>query len=312
MTTPATTPATTAPNPAVNTQVAAHTGNIEAPLTTAQATKLYKLVTGKNQDGTPIHQEYSEQDLLKFAQKGYGADAEFRSTKQARDEVNSIIQMMKNPQQLPQILRKLGYDPSQLGLEWYAQQIQENTMDPTAKELRDAKKKLKDYDDEKTAAENTTREAQISEMAAQVKSEIGNKITEALTAAGLPIEKQYVRLVGQYLQLAAKKGYDINQIPIGFLVNKVKADINTFAQTYYGSMSEDHLSTNVDEATLAKYARAHMKKAGLKGSGAKKDAVVSSTASAPAKPVAMSTKAWEAENKKRIAAAQEAWNRQRR
>lgn len=176
--------------------------------------KMYKVKVNGNDA------EVDEQELITAYQVRKASDERFREgnlrKKQAEEFVNLLrtnpMKVLNNP--------SLGLDMRKLAEDYLIQQMEEESMTPEQRELKEAKSKLQQFEEEKKRIE-TEREAAVAQELRQRHTENYTKdITSALETSGLPRTEHTVKRMAYYMHQALLKGYDLSAADVADLVKQ--------------------------------------------------------------------------------------------
>lgn len=205
----------------------------------------------KHDDGT--EEEVDEAEVLKTYKERKGhqrvANKELQEGKAAKKQAEQFLSMLKSKDSLFEVIQKMGHNPRQLAEEYLAQQLQDEMMDPREKELRDAKNKLKSYEDlEKKQKEELQKRAE-DEMKKKFTEQYSKDFISALQETGLPATKGMVAEMSKYIARAAKIDFEMTPQEAAKLV---KEDIENSYKNLYGEADADTLVKLLGEPGLQK------------------------------------------------------------
>lgn len=157
------------------------------------------------------NEEVDEDEVFKVYKERKGhqkaANQILQEGKAARKQAEQFIAMMKDQQQLFDVIKKLGHDPRQLAEKYLASQLQDDMMDPRDKELRDAKAKLKAIEDMEQKQREAVQAQRDAEVKKQFMKEYETTFVKALQDSQLPATKPMVAEMAKYIARSAKIGF---------------------------------------------------------------------------------------------------------
>lgn len=167
-----------------------------------------------------VEAEVDEQELITAYQVRKASDERFREgnlrKKQAEEFVNLLrtnpMKVLSNP--------NLGIDMRKLAEDYLIQQMEEESLSPEQKELREAKSKLQQFEEEKKAIETEREQAAAQELRQRHTENYTKDITQALETSGLPRTEHTVKRMAYYMYQALLKGYDLSASDVADLVKQ--------------------------------------------------------------------------------------------
>ncbi len=231
-----TTAAPAAPNqPAATPGV--QPGDVKSAAAEAAAARKLKI---QLEDG--VEEEVDEQEVIKTYRdrKKHQAVAsrELNEGKKARAQAEQALAMLKDPQKVWDVLKKLGHDPRKLSEAQLAAALEEELMDPKEKELRDHRTKLEKYEAAEREREEAAKQARLEEVKARYMKQYEKDFIEALESEDLPRNKDTVGRIASYIQRAAKLKYKITASDAAKLVRQ---DIQEAHQRLVGNADGETL-----------------------------------------------------------------------
>jgi hypothetical protein len=188
------------------------------------------------------NEEIDEDEVIKIykARKLHqsAASKELNEGKQLRKQAEDFISMMKDPAKLHEVIAKLGHDPRKVAEEYLVTQLKDEMLDPREKELRDAKNKLKYYDELEAKQKAAIEQQRADEMKAKYADDYTKQFVSALQETGLPPNKAMVAEMAKYIARSAKIGFKMNAAEAAQLV---KQDIQAAHQRLIGDSDGDTL-----------------------------------------------------------------------
>ena len=228
--------------------------------------ELYELIAGKNADGTPLKKSFNKDEMLKLAQKGFGADATFEEAKREKAQMRELARMLADPEAAFEVLKKFGHDPDQLMTGRMAKQMLEAMKSPQEIEAEGWKKDAEEFRAWKAKQQKDEEEQQITTRATQIRDSLYTRIEETLNSAGVKKTKSTVAEVGRYIkQMAAKadadgKPFDIETVKLNNIVQHLKGQYKQTFDSLLEELDEDGILSTFSEAQLKKIGAALTKK----------------------------------------------------
>lgn len=122
--------------------------------------------------------ELTDEESTAWVQKAIHADAQIKEAAQLKKATANLIEKLKTPQGLREILSdpSISMDRKQLAIEWVKEYMAEEAMDPKDREIKSTKKELDSYKAKEAAdkerVETEAKQAQIKQQADAFRSEI--------------------------------------------------------------------------------------------------------------------------------------------
>lgn len=181
--------------------------------------------------------EFDEDAVRAFAQKGLGADQKFQKAAEYRKQVERLAKLAKeDPDSL---LRQLtGQDPEQIYKSRLSKRLQELSLDPKEKELREYKKKIEQYE-KKQAELRTAQEKERETKATQFWTQKYDKeLPDAIKAAGLPLTQDVIRATVDIMIANLEQGLDL---PYSAVMQIVKDKYTSSVKNFLTATQKDKL-----------------------------------------------------------------------
>ena len=167
----------------------------------------------------------SRDELIKQAQLGYSAHERFEQAAQQKKQVEGIIGRFKtNPiDALMDPALGLSKDQIRTAMEaWYTREfIEPEQMTPEQLELRNAREKLRAYEEAEQAKVKEKEAAEFEAMTARERESVQTQITDALDKSGLPKTKFIVARMAFYMHKNLTNGWDA---PMEVIIDQVKKE----------------------------------------------------------------------------------------
>lgn len=207
---------------ATNTPAQAQPPKAAAPAAPAKPELFEYKINGKVQKLTAAQRD-------QYVSLGFASDERFKEGANMRKQAEAVIGKLKDPKNVMQALQDpaLGLTKEQIREsfeEWYTQEfIEAEKLTPEQKELRDAKAKLKKYDEDEKGREAEKQKAHEESLTAQARQEIQGQIIEALESSGLPRTNFTIRRLAYWIQRNNANGFNA---PTEVLVGQVRNEFN--------------------------------------------------------------------------------------
>ena len=230
------------------------TDNVEpTQLTAAQEEQIRKYKVKINNEEL----EVDENELLRGYQTRKAADERFREAAMARKQVEEVISMLKDEDSVFEVLSKLGYDPRELSEKYLVKRLEEETLSPQEKELREYKRKLAQFENAKKQEEARIQEEQRITLINKYTNDYSTQVVDALETSGLPKTPHTVKRMAYYLHQSLQRGYDLTAKDV---VHLVKEDYMEEQKALFGGLDTDSLSNLLGKDTIAKIRKQELSK----------------------------------------------------
>jgi hypothetical protein len=173
----------------------------------AKAEAKYRTADGRFrlQDGERV-EEVDEAELVKRAQKAWAAERRFQEAHRTRQQVEYLLKTLKDPRQLWQALKHLGHEPRQVAEQYLLEQIEEESLTPEQKKVRDAERIIQERETEKQQAEQRQKQERHTKLMGQYSEEYSGQIVKALETSGLPKSPETVKKMAEYMLIGLERG----------------------------------------------------------------------------------------------------------
>lgn len=166
-----------------------------------EAARKYKVKV----DGKDL--EVDEGELLRGYSHQQAANKILQEGKLARKQAEEFISLMRDPEKLFEVAKKLGHDPRTLTEQYLLSQIEEEMADPRDTELKKTKAKLKAIEDME-AMQKAKVEADRAEVLKQkFAKDYTEQFTDALKETNIPATKGTVAEMAKYIARSAEIGF---------------------------------------------------------------------------------------------------------
>ncbi len=169
-------------------------------------------------------QEIDEDEVIKTFKERKGhqqaANKILQEGKLARKQAEEVISMLKDPQKFWEIAKKLGHDPRTLSEKQLVSVIEEEMLDPREKELRDAKHKLKEFEDLDKKQKEAVEENRRNVLKDKFAKDYTEQFTKALSETQIPATKGTVAEMAKYIARSAAIGFKMTALEAAQLVRE--------------------------------------------------------------------------------------------
>lgn len=202
--------------------------------------------------------EVDESELLTGYQTRKAADKKFREAAQYRKQAEEFISMLKADPVKVLSHPSIGHDMRKLAEEYLVSQLQEEALSPEQRELKEAKRKLQEYEEQEKRKKQEEEQTQLEKLQSHYAEEYTNKITQALEASTLPKTPMTIKRMAYYLHRGLEMGIPVD---VKDAAELVKQDYIEEQKNLFGALDEDTLVTLLDKGVLDKIRKAELKKA---------------------------------------------------
>lgn len=258
-----------------SSELAGDTDSSEEQTTSQPEVKKYKVKV----DGQEI--EIDEGELLKGYQKAKSANKRFEEAAKLKKQSDQILEALKTSP--AQVLEHLGLNFREVAEKYLIEKLEEESLPPEQKELRDAKKKLEEYEAREKEIQKQREQEEYAKMKSSYETEIETQIIDSLNQSGLPKTPYTVKRMAQYLARALDRGVDIRPKDVVELVRK---DYYEDLTSYLGGHDGENLLKTLPKEVIDKIRKADLARVKAKSapSPAKVDEVAKPQESKESKP----------------------------
>ncbi len=200
--------------------------------------------------------EVTLDEAAQLAEKAWGIEEKAKvSAKQASDAQAILDMMQNNPKEFAKRCRAAGIDPNKVATEILYEQIQNNSLTPEQKELKEYKEKEAEAEALKKQTEEAAKQADIDLKTREWAVKFETDLKTALDAKKLPMSRLTLALTAQYIDagLAEKKEYTVEQV-----LPYVLRDLKNIHTSTMGSLEGDALLEYIGEDLSNKIAKARV------------------------------------------------------
>ena len=165
--------------------------------------------------------EVDYEELLKGYSHQQAANKKMQEATKTQERSLRIIEQLKDEGTLFEAIRELGHDPRGLSERYLAEIIQHEMLDPKDRELKEAKQKIKEYEDQKRFQKEEQETRTHAEMEKRFSEDYTKQFISALEGTELPATKEVIGRMAYYIKLAADlKNYEMSAKEAMDLVRK--------------------------------------------------------------------------------------------
>jgi len=211
----------------------------------APAKKKYKMKV----NGKETEVELSEQELIEGYQTRQASDEKFREASMSKKQAEEFIHLLRTDPM--KVLRNpaLSINMRELAEQYLVGELEEELLDPKDKELRDHKKKLQAFEDEKKAAEKEQQEKRVAALREKYSQDYSTQIVSALQTSGLPKTEHTVKRMAYYMHQGIQRGLDLKAADV---VDLVREDYINDHKALHGGLDADMLVQLLGEESINK------------------------------------------------------------
>lgn len=186
----------------------------EAAQAATEAVRKYKVKV----DGQEL--DVDEQELIRGYSHQRAANKILQQGAAARKQAEEFISMMKDPQKLWEVVKKVGHDPRKQAEEYLAKQLEDELLDPRERELKETKIRLKQMEDMDRAQKEAMESKRNEILKQKYAKDYSDQFVQALQQTGLPATKPMVAEMAKYVSRAAKIGFKMTPMEAAQLVDE--------------------------------------------------------------------------------------------
>lgn len=198
----------------------------------AEAIRKFKLkVNGKQL-------EMDEKSVTAYAQKGMAADERFQKAAAREKQIDALLRKAKeDPDSF--IKEILGQDSLEYSKKRLSKELQELSLDPKEKELREYKRKVQAYEAEKAKAQQAEKKAQADKAVEHWTKHYDKVLPQSLKAVGLPLTQDVIRHATDIMIANLEDGIDL---PMEVIMELTKERYLESVKGFLGASDKDKLT----------------------------------------------------------------------
>lgn len=233
------------------------TGNIQQVTPAAPAADGQKMFT-VTIDGT--ERQVTEDELRRGYSHGAAANERMRVANETRQMAEEVLKVFKENPKLA--FQKLGVDAKTFAEQVLSEHIEESLLTPEQKELREARKFMKEKADSEAKQKAEAAAAQEAAYREQVSTQLQTDIVSTLGESGLPRNEYTVGRMAYYLDSAIRAGYE--NVTAKDIIGHVKQEYERDVKALLQSVPENNLLDFLGDDFTKKTVKAHLAKIGPK------------------------------------------------
>lgn len=198
----------------------------------AEAIRKFKLkVNGKQL-------EMDQKSVTAYAQKGMAADERFQKAAAREKQIDALLRKAKeDPDSF--IKEILGQDSLEYSKKRLSKELQELSLDPKEKELREYKRKVQAYEAEKAKAQQAEKKAQADKAVEHWTKHYDKVLPQSLKAVGLPLTQDVIRHATDIMIANLEDGIDL---PMEVIMELTKERYLESVKGFLGASDKDKLT----------------------------------------------------------------------
>lgn len=237
--------------------------NIEAPVENTETIETpvidFKNTKHKVKIDDETEEEYSYEDLLKFAKENKRSQNRYYEADQMKHQAEELLALAKNDPKALLTHPLIGQDLRKFANEIIAEAMEEELLNPDQKELRKTKRELDELRSLKQQQEEKANQEQEDTLRGQYEEDYSNQIVEALVEQGLPKTEYTIKRLAEYMLQAYNQGF--KEVKAKDIAPLVKQDFIAEQNQIYSASDEEALLNLLGEDVIKKIVKGHLNKA---------------------------------------------------
>lgn len=226
----------------------------KAAISAADAEKLARKFKVKV-DGA--ESEVDEDELVRSYQLRKVSDKRLQEATQARKQAEEFVNLLKHDPIKLLSDPRIGHDVKKLAEEYLMKELENEMLTPEQKELREAKAKLKTYEEMKAEQEKAAVAAQEKQLMDHYTQKYQQDIISALDSSGLPRTEATVNRMIHYMAQSLEKQYGFEATDV---VDLVKMDYIRDTKALYAGVPDEVLLDILGDDIIKKVVKADLNK----------------------------------------------------
>jgi len=164
-------------------------------------------------------------DAKPYLQRDIAADEKFREAAKQRKEFESLFKSVKSdPKKLRELVKlATGEEPTAIFERELAAELEELTLDPKEKELRNMKRKLEEYEKKEKALQEEQEASKRQKAQEYWETKYDKDISEALKSSGLPMNEDTIKYTAEIMLAQIEEaGDDSFEPPMSIVMDLVR------------------------------------------------------------------------------------------
>lgn len=226
--------------------------------TQARLKKKYSLTVNGKQKDVELDLD-NDEDVKKYLQKAYGADEKFQEAAMTRKQAEALVEMLRKDPLAVLSHPELGINVRELAQRVINQELEEMSLTPEQKRLKEMEGELTKYKEAQKKAEDAARKSETEKIEREQAMALDEEITTALSATTLPKSPYVVKRVADAMIEAINLGYDT--VTPSQVMSYVEAQIKGEIADMFGSAPDKVFEEIVGRGRLDKYRKDRVAKA---------------------------------------------------
>lgn len=242
----------------IQDQLSADPEQTETPAQAAARKKKFQIKANNKVRDVEIDLD-NDDELKRYIEKAYGADEKFQEAAMTRKQAEALIELLKNDPLKVLTHPDLGLDIKALAHKVINQELEEMSLTPEQKRLKEMEEKLKEYEENEKKTKEEKRKAELEKFELEQQQLLDEQITSALSSTTLPKSPYVVKRIADAMIEAVGMGYE-NVTPeqvMPFVEQSVKRELSEM----FGSLPDQVLEELVGKTRLDGYRKARIEKA---------------------------------------------------
>lgn len=156
-------------------------------------------------------EEYSEADTLRLAQLGRASDKRFQEAAEMRKQSEEFVKLLKTPEGLKQLAKNpnINLDLRKFAEDLLVDEMKKEALTPEQRRIEELQAQLREHETKKQELETQRQQAEQKALEDHYAQDFDQKITKAISTAGLPKTPETVKRMVNYMSNALENGIDV-------------------------------------------------------------------------------------------------------
>lgn len=183
-----------------------------------------------------------EQELVRLAQLGLGANEKFEQAAKTRKEAEQVLELFqKNP---TEALKRLGIDVRKFSEDFLYEELQNEKLTPEQKKMKEMEQELDKYKKEKEDVERRAQEERFQKLTSEYEASLQDGILKAIDQYKLPKNPRTVARIAEYMAKAIENGYSVDPLDVA---PRVRADLEEEHRSLYSQYAVEDILKLIGE-----------------------------------------------------------------
>lgn len=196
-------------------------------------------------DGEEV--EVSEDELLKGYSRGKASAKRFEEAAKVRKQTERLIEALKDPEQLPELLGKLGVDFNGVVERKIKELIEEESLPEGEREKRALAKERERLEREKQEWEQAQNQTKLQRETEAERQRLVTEFKDAAETSGIPHTPRTIAMMAQAMEGALLAGEELSAQEAAEIV---KEDLETTMRDRLGNLDAESLAALLGEDKL--------------------------------------------------------------